>query len=113
AHVARLQPLGVFADLDDLARDLMAQHARVGEERLPAAEGVQVAAAHADPAHADERLARPGGRLRRLAQLQSKRLCQCHSAHPRPPGGCELSVIMQDSGSITVAVWRIKKRKVE
>jgi hypothetical protein len=51
-------------DRYDLAPQLVAQDARIGEKGLLAPKGVEIRAAHADPADADQRLAGSGRRRR-------------------------------------------------
>ena len=81
AHVAGLEAGWVGPNLDNLAGDFVAQDAGIAEERLAAAIGVQIGAADADTAHADEGFAGAGGGRGRLRELKLEGFGECESAH--------------------------------
>ena len=70
-HMRSRRDLGADVGTDgvDDARDLVARHARVADQGIEAAEGVEVRAAEPEVAHAHADLAAPGYRPRDLANL--------------------------------------------
>ena len=69
--------------LHDLAPELMAHDAGVGQERLLAAEDVEIGAADADTTDADQHFAGSGRGLRSLHQRQAARLVTEYGSHGR------------------------------
>ena len=84
AH-ARLEVRDVPADLDDVARSLMAHDDRTADERVLAVIRMDIRAANADRAHADERLIVRNFRNRNLANLKTLRFYQYSLFHNVSP----------------------------
>ena len=81
AAVAGGDAAAVVRDGKHFHAKLMAEHARVGEKRLPAGEGMQIGAADADAADSNQRFFRPRAGRRRRFVCEFARTVQYNLPH--------------------------------